>query len=507
MSAELNSFVYACASLAVGLVVFAILAVPVARSLVLRQLAPALIASQALAFFSPNLVLLNAAMIFTIPIVARQRYHVAPIYLFLLLTLPTLQYPLVLNTFYIVSYGVDTSLGIGALFAVFLTSRDYRSTTVTSDVLISVLWLYLVLILSRSTSLTNYIRIALDQALLLLLPYAIFRKTLSSHRNVQYAIIGLIAASMALSALAVFEALRSWPIYRTVYDHYHLILGSDASVKIRAGLLRSPGPFTEPTSFAFCLTIGAIILLSARSIFGSRNGWSCAVLIVLIGLLAPQSRGAWLGAVIGALALLWYRRDWGALWKQLFAATFAVGIVAVLSFLSGRLSAAVNFYGGLSLGGDYRVSLLSRGIEEFWKRPWTGASVPDVLFYLRDLIQGEGLVDFVNTYLFMALVGGIIGLVIFLGILTTPLFILLRARSRFFRARVNFRLLQVNRASVWFALLASTLAMLALTSLGARTSILLTLVILLASTVSKFGTDIVSISPPTRRDLVKVDRR
>lgn len=44
-----------------------------------------------------------------------------------------------------------------------------------------------------------------------------------------------------------------------------------------------------------------------------------------------------------------------------------------------------------------------------------GYSMPDLLFVMDDMKQGEGIVDFVNTYLWIILIAGAVGGFIFVG--------------------------------------------------------------------------------------------
>jgi hypothetical protein len=60
---------------------------------------------------------------------------------------------------------------------------------------------------------------------------------------------------------------------------------------------------------------------------------------------------------------------------------------------------------------DYRSLLLKRGKEEFWKHPYTGVDITTMSQNLQDLVQGEGIIDFVNGYVFYALVAGVGGLI------------------------------------------------------------------------------------------------
>lgn len=90
-------------------------------------------------------------------------------------------------------------------------------------------------------------------------------------------------------------------------------------------------------------------------------------------------------------------------------------IVAVVALLgAASVSYKVATLAGFTDEGrgtiDYRKTLLTRGIEEVRKKPLLGDSPSNVIAKMSDLMQGEGIVDFVNGYLYTALVSGLIGL-------------------------------------------------------------------------------------------------
>ena len=64
----------------------------------------------------------------------------------------------------------------------------------------------------------------------------------------------------------------------------------------------------------------------------------------------------------------------------------------------------------------YRQQLFNISIEVIKMNPWLGSfdymSVP----IMQDLIQGEGIIDMVNSYLAIALSYGIVGLTLFAGV-------------------------------------------------------------------------------------------
>ena len=129
--------------------------------------------------------------------------------------------------------------------------------------------------------------------------------------------------------------------------------------------------------------------------------------------------------------------------------------------------------GGSSVDGsvDYRAQLWQRGLEEFRERPLLGDSYRDVVARMPDLIQGEGMVDFVNSYLYFALLVGLLGLVMFILFLGVPSVRIWLARRKLAQGR-----LELDVAAFCFGALVSAAVMFALTSFIPRAALLVMIV-------------------------------
>ena len=480
MIQELKTTVYALAALLAGLALLAMLCVPAYRPFLRGRLVPAMICTQVVAFLSPSLWAFHILAAAAVPLLARQRGLIAPLYLFLLLTLPGVERELRVGGAALFTAGLGPSLGLGAAIAMMLHRSPPGQRLSSPDVLFGAFWLFTVCVAARDTNLINYARVAAEQAVMLILPYLIISRTVRTSADIKYAVFGLLAATMALASLAIFEALRSWPIYSAVYQHYGISRGIGDAAKMRAGFLRSPGPFAESTSFGLFLALGFLAMFGGRRFFNSRAHWLLGLMLPAIGLLAPQSRGAWVGAIVGVMMLTWYRRDWGGFVKQAVAATVLAGGAIAVGFMSSGFGNILENYGNLDVKTDYRAILLQRGMEEFWKNPVVGLPSISVYRALEDMRQGEQIVDFVNTYLYVALVSGGIGLAIFVTILLAPLIWLF---SKVLRTRGR----EGNFADSFFAMQSGLLVMLAFTSQTSKTTAMLVFLIAISSRIRSLG--------------------
>ncbi|MBB5686634.1 O-antigen ligase family protein [Sphingobium boeckii] len=367
----------------------------------------------AFSFLSPNLIFLNIFYIILIPLIARNFSQVAPIYIFCIIISPLLSYNVSAGGIFLLDYSVAHSLGIGAIIAFAIKGKGRSYAKFATDLPFIGIMLVLFFITVRDTSVTNILREFLGQALLYGPPYWIVSRGIRNLTDVRLTLLILAAAAVLLSIICAFEALKGWPLYRAIWSYHGIDLGSGASVKLRGGLLRSPGPYAEPLSLSFSLTMCILALVASRRSFRSRLWFLGLCAITAIGIAAPQSRGAWIGLIVGLLACDAYRGRWQVLATRtgilVMAGVLAVAGSTVNSHLANLTGTSAEGHGTI----DYREDLLTRGIEEVRAYPLIGRPFEQVTEAMKDMTQGEGIVDFVNSYLVVALVSGLIGLAIF----------------------------------------------------------------------------------------------
>lgn len=436
------------------------------RKAFVRPLIPANIILVFALFCSPTIWMVQAAAFLYVPILARRRELIAPFYLVGLVTLPALGQAVSLGGTYLFTPTLHYALGAGALAVTFAHPRprvDRGPAALAPFLAIIVL---LALAYARETSATNLIRVFLDLGFQFGLPFAVIVRSVRTPSDFRYALAGLAAATVILSLLACYEAFRSWPLYILAWLHYGVEWG--AAVKIRGGLMRASGPYPEPTSFAFNLCIGILAIHAGRTLWtGSVARW---MLYALSGaaIVATQSRGAWIGLIVG---LVVYYLAIGRVQRaaQLVGAVAVAGVALVaLSQVSPRVA---NLTGMTAEGQgtvDYRQQLFNRGVEEIRERPAFGASRDEVIRQMHDMMQGEGIVDFVNSYLFVALISGLTGLLVFVTAIAAQAGIAWSSRRR-------WRRWSAHRAASGFgpAALAAVSSMLTATSLVGSTAAML----------------------------------
>jgi hypothetical protein len=299
------------------------------------------------------------------------------------------------------------------------------------------------------------------------LPYYLVSRSIKNIEDVRRIGLALTMVALLVSIVLLFEAYSFWPLYRGAYHHYGMEGDLGIGVKVRAGLMRTGGPFLESTSMAFALALCFFAALSMRHFFRSVSHHAAVICTLIVGLLAPQSRGAWIAVALGLIMIEVYRGRYSVIATRMtLIGGVVIGLIVAASG-SQRLSELAGISGDALGTVSYRSLLFERGTQEFWKSPVFGQPPAQVYRNLSDLRQGEGLVDFVNTYLYVALVSGSVGLLIFIIGMLLPVVSLLNRRSYFRRADVDLRL-----PAFVFAGIVVPIEMLAFTSFSGRPAIL-----------------------------------
>jgi O-antigen ligase len=458
---------------------------------------PALVALSmpAAGFLLPSVWLVYIVCIAAIPLCARRRREIAPLYVFSLFVLPDLGLAEAFGLLKLSSLSTSTCFGIGALIAA-LWRGGLKWELSKLDVPFGLVLTILIVMTARSTSATNVLREIVDHALYYGLPYFMFSRLVKTPADFRRLMLALACAGCLLAAFLFAELVLHWPFYRPMYENLVAQGRVEIAVKFRDGSLRATGPFIEATSAAFCLTFAVFAASQCRWAFSSKLFHLAVMGGLLLGLLPPQSRGALLGVAVGLGMIYLYRRS------QTVIASLMVGAGVLAAFFATVGLEPQSQVGASSHGAEtieYRKQLMKRGLEEFNKTPLTGDSFQNVLYRLHDLRQGEGIVDFVNTYLWIALLSGLAGLIPFIIAFLTRVINLWRLR-----ARLRLAGFSSAPAAFVFASIVAPLTMLAFTSFGTRPAILifimlgLSTALLTAARAGKRQGAVLLLVPPTK---------
>lgn len=357
----------------------------------------------------PNIWILLGLLVVLLPMVARDRGEAAALYVVALLALPSLQAPVSLGSMWILSLSTYHCLTIGLLIASFTLRGARRSGRASFDIAIFLLITLNLIASARGLNATSTLREVVGVLLSYALPYWAVRRSVTKVEDLGRLLLALCFAGTVMSVIAFYEAKSFWPIYEILSMHYGIPPPLSQALKVRAGLMRGNATFPESTSFSWLLAICFVATLVLRDRFRSRTHWYVALVAIVAGLLATQARGGWIAAALGIVLIDVYWRRWSAAGTKLtvFGALYAA--LSMLSRGNGILSETMGTTGAGAGTVDYRQELFRRGMQEIAKHPWTGTDLANAMARLEDMRQGEGIIDFVNAYVYYGLTAGVFG--------------------------------------------------------------------------------------------------
>ena len=139
-------------------------------------------------------------------------------------------------------------------------------------------------------------------------------------------------------------------------------------------------------------------------------------LLLVGGLIAPLSRGPWIG--VAALLATYIATGSQAFRRLGMVAMAGLVTLPLLAILPGgrKVIDLLPFIGSIETGGiSYREQVMENGLIVIQRNPWFGSvdflKTPE----MEALRQGQGIIDIVNTYVGITLSYGIVGLGLFVG--------------------------------------------------------------------------------------------
>jgi hypothetical protein len=271
-----------------------------------------------------------------------------------------------------------------------------------------ILLLYLLVLTglyAREGSVTSTLR---DVFLLLVevgLPYYVLSRGLSHLSGLKDALAAVVLGALVVALLAVIEAGKHWLLYQSLARAWGVSEGISTYLS-RGGLLRVRVTAGHAIALGYVMMVAlALYSFVGKQIQGSvprRLGW----LVLLAGLAAPLSRGPWVGAVVAMVGfLITGHRPLRAI------------VVGLLPFVGDVDKSNI----------DYREKLLRNSVLLLEEHPWFGPPDYQAQLAKMGMVQGEGIVDIVNTYVQVALSSGLVGLALFSGFFAALIFSLRKA--------------------------------------------------------------------------------
>ncbi|WP_117190450.1 O-antigen ligase family protein [Rhizobium terrae] len=296
--------------------------------------------------------------------------------------------------------------------AIRLWREPERRNMQFADVFILVFFLFISILSLRLGDMNSILRVVPGYFLDIVLPYYVFSRSLRSGLDINRSLLAFVFAAMPLAAIGVFEIWRNWRVYYVVVQEWDVVLIT--AYLFRDGLLRAATTSVEAIAFGFLCMTGAGCLLALRTPKPLGVWRYLAHGILLAGLLSSVSRGPWLGFAICVVVIL-LANPRPSLKLLCWLSPGLIAVIVVHPPFIDRFMDLLPFVGSADKGSEtYRSALLENSLVVIDRYPLFGSET-----FLREpemlrMIQGQGIVDVVNTYLQIALHYGLLGLFLFL---------------------------------------------------------------------------------------------
>lgn len=295
------------------------------------------------------------------------------------------------------------------------------------DKLLAAYLLFTSILFLREDNITNTTRQIFYLFIDVFLPYFVISRSLKNLQSFRDALLSLVLAIMVLAPFAVFESVKHWLLYSSLTE----VLGLEEGMTTylgRDGLLRAITTAGQPIALGYLMAVGMGLYLFLQSAIKQKFVRRLGMVLLIVGLIAPVSRGPWVGAAV--LIVVFIATGPYVVRRLMSLALAAILALPLIAMLPGgeRVINLLPFIGTTEKGGiDYRERLITNSMIVIQRNPWFGSddflNTPE----MEVMRQGEGIIDIVNTYISIALKAGLVGLGLFIGFFVMTLWGICRA--------------------------------------------------------------------------------
>jgi hypothetical protein len=371
------------------------------------------------AFVAHNIWIFTAALVVILLFASMKEKNIVALYVFIMFAVPLL--PIKVPGFGVIEHLINLDylriVNLVLLFPLLLNRPKGNERTAkwvgVVDKLMIILVLYMTLMMLRETTITDAIRAGVLHVIDILIPYFAISRYVNSLDRMREVFGALVFAGLILGLLAAFEYFKAWLLYSGLRGA--LGIQDGYGTYVRRGLeLRAQVSTGQPIPLGYITAMIFGAWMYVRHFVENPNHRKLIYVLLAVALFAPISRGPWVGWVAMMFVIFYLGRN-GTTNTLAF---LVVGVAAfmALAVLPGgeRFINLLPFVGNVEVENiDYRDRLLDSALIVIDRNFWLGSvdflETPEMLA----MIQGEGIIDLVNTYLVYALEFGVIGLILF----------------------------------------------------------------------------------------------
>ena len=278
------------------------------------------------------------------------------------------------------------------------------------DALFVFAMIFMIFLSLRGTeSFTSWLREAFVLTVSMVVPYFAISRRMGTIEGVDRAMRALLCSFVVMAAVGFLGAVVGWMFYDLPDARLFQSIGE--GYLRRAGLLRSGSTLGgAPIVFGLLMAIGAVFALGVRDRFAATWQFAAVFGLCCLGLIASVSRGPMIGLAIALIAYQFTQPGAVRNLARLAVVAPIILVPLVLFTTTGReLLNMLPFIGTGDEGSvSYRSDLLAAGFKVFLRSPLFGAADYLEAPEMQAMIQGQGIIDMVNTYLWMTLLFGLV---------------------------------------------------------------------------------------------------
>ena len=304
-------------------------------------------------------------------------------------------------------------------------SKGINATKFVAYVLLTY-FLIKVAIILRDQNITVLLRRATVMTITILIPFFAIRKSVKTLDDFKKILLAIAFGVMIQAVIGAAESFKGWRLYNAATSTLGLDWGYGSYIA-RLNILRASAALGHPIVLGYVcvIGIGAMLLMKTTRISMNRFYW-LFLGIMSVGLVATLSRGPWVGAVLLVIAFIFTgQKAANKLMKLGFAGFLALIIMSQFSIGRGLIDIIPFVNSDEENHAVSTISYRQQLMEQSWivikRNPILGSdnylSTPE----MRSMMQGEGIIDIVNSYVGVALESGLVGLGLFLLFFIIPL--------------------------------------------------------------------------------------
>jgi len=341
------------------------------------------------------------------------------LYLFLLFVVPpfSAQIPGLGGINYLIDVNHARLLSLVLLLPAYLALRRDEETvsfgrTWADRWLLAYMLLQLILQGSVDTA-TNTLRFCLYAFSDVFLPYYVASRSLRNLETCRDALASFVFAALLMAPVAAFEYAKHWLLYSTLPGAMGVAFGMGNYLS-RGDSLRALASTGHSIILGYVMLVALTMYTFVHRSIG-RRGMALAILATLaIGLMTPVSRGPWVGGAAALAIVMFTGPNKLSRLGRFTAVALPTLAVLLVSPFGDKIIDLLPFVGTVDDSTvTYRQRLFEVSMSVLMNNPIFGSFDYWTAPQMQEMIQGEGIIDMVNSYLSIAMSFGFVGLSMF----------------------------------------------------------------------------------------------